>query len=115
MRAIASFDLDAPPENGTVDRSFQCSSGRPDESRLARSWSPKRASRECGAAAPRPQNCPRDATNQRLSSQRQPTRLICEVEEREGFTRKTEDGREADFRLGNRRLRRLGRLTAANP
>ena len=60
-----------------------------------------------GAAAPRPQNCPHDcpcdATKQRLWSQRQPTRLICEVEEREGFMRKNEDGREADFRLANRR------------
>ena len=67
-------------------------------------------------AAPRPQNCPHDCpcddTKQRLSSQRQPTRLICEVEEREGFTRKNDDGREPDFRLANGLLQPLGHLTA---
>src|SRR6188768_2993119 len=30
----------------------------------------------------------------------------------EGFTRKNDDGREADFRLANRRLQPLGHLTA---
>jgi hypothetical protein len=33
------------------------------------------------------------------------------VEESEGFTRKIEDVREADFRLANRRLQPLGHLT----
>ena len=37
---------------------------------------------------------------------------ICEVKEAEGFTRKIEDVREADFRLANRRLQPLGHLTA---
>jgi len=34
------------------------------------------------------------------------------VEKSEGFTRKNEDGREADFRLANHRLQPLGHLTA---
>jgi hypothetical protein len=59
-----------------------------------------------------PQDCPCDAPKQRVESQRQPTRLICELEMSEGFTRKIEDVREADFRLANRRLQPLGHLTA---
>jgi hypothetical protein len=35
------------------------------------------------------------------------------VEESEGFARKIEDVREADFRLANRRLRPLGHLTVS--
>src|SRR5713226_8212890 len=35
---------------------------------------------------------------------RQPTSPIREVTESEGFTRKNDDGQEADFRLANRRL-----------
>jgi len=60
-----------------------------------------------------PQNCPYDTPKQRLQSQRQPTRSIGEVENREGFTKKIEDGREADFRLANRRFRPLSHLTVA--
>src|SRR3982750_1625033 len=60
-----------------------------------------------------PHDCPCDAPKQRFQSQKQPTRSIGEVENSEGFTRKNEDGREADFRLANRRLRPLGHLTAA--
>jgi len=59
-----------------------------------------------------PPDCPCDAPKQRFQSQRQPTRSIGEVENSEGFTRKTEVGREADFRLANRRLQPLGHLTA---
>jgi hypothetical protein len=59
-----------------------------------------------------PHNCPCDAPKQRLESQQQPIRLIGEVKETEGFTRKIEDVREADFRLANRRLQPLGHLTA---
>ena len=50
---------------------------------------------------------------QPMSGQRQPTRLICEVEMCEGFARKNDDGRNADRRLANRRLQPLGHLTAA--
>jgi hypothetical protein len=60
-----------------------------------------------------PQDCPCDAPKQRLQGQRQPTRSIREVETMEGFTRKIEVGREASFRLANRRLQPLGHLTAA--
>src|SRR5258705_9855981 len=49
-----------------------------------------------------PHDCPRGAPKQRLQSQRQPTRSIGEVENTEGFTRRIEVGREADFRLANR-------------
>ena len=35
------------------------------------------------------------------------------MEKSEGFTRKNEDVREADFRLANHRLQPLGHLTAA--
>src|SRR5438552_8358240 len=69
-----------------------------------RFWPPAR--RDC------PRDCPCDAPKQRVESQCQPTRSICEVEEREGFTKKIEDVREADFRLANRRLQPLGHLTA---
>src|SRR6202021_1958687 len=54
-----------------------------------------------------PHNCPCDAPKVRSQGQHQPTRSICEVEKSEGFTRKNEDGREADFRLANRRLHGL--------
>ena len=60
-----------------------------------------------------PYDCPCDAPKLRLHSQRQPTRSIGEVNQEEGFTRKTDGGREADFRLANRRLQPLGHLTAA--
>ena len=60
-----------------------------------------------------PHDCPCEAPQWRIRSQQQPSRLICEVEENEGFTRKIEDVREADFRLANRRLQPLGHLTAA--
>ena len=40
-----------------------------------------------------------DASKQRLRTQRQPTSLIGEIEEKEEFTRRIDDGREADFRL----------------
>ena len=49
-----------------------------------------------------PHDCPCGAPRHRSQSQRQPTRPICEVEEREEFTRRIEDAREADFRLANR-------------
>ena len=50
--------------------------------------------------------------NQPLQRQHQPSQLIGEVNETEGFTRKNKDGREAERRLANRRLRPLGHLTA---
>jgi hypothetical protein len=49
-----------------------------------------------------PQDCPCDAPKQRLQSQPQPSRLIREVKDSEGFTRKIEGGREAGSRLANR-------------
>ena len=60
-----------------------------------------------------PHDCPCDAPKQRFQSQRQPTRSIFEVEESEGFTRKIDNGREAEIRLANHRLQPLGHLTAA--
>ena len=60
-----------------------------------------------------PHDCPCERPKQRLQSQQQPNRLIGEVKETEGFTRKIEDVREADFRLANHRLQPLGHLTAA--
>jgi hypothetical protein len=48
-----------------------------------------------------------------VPSQGQPTRQFGEIEEGEEFTRQTDDGREADFRLANHRLQPLGHLTAA--
>ena len=59
-----------------------------------------------------PYDCPCDAPKQRIQSQREPSRSIGEVIEIAGFAGKIEDGREADFRLANRRLRPLGHLTA---
>jgi len=47
-------------------------------------------------------DCPCDAPKQRLQSRQQPTRSIREVENSEGFTRNTEVGRKASFRLANR-------------
>lgn len=38
-----------------------------------------------------PHDCPCDAPEQRLQSQREPTRLICEGEESEGFAGNIED------------------------
>jgi hypothetical protein len=49
-----------------------------------------------------PHDCPCDAPKQRLQSQHQPSPLIEEGKETEGFTRKIEDVRETDFRLANR-------------
>jgi hypothetical protein len=50
--------------------------------------------------------------NRAFLSQLQPTRSIGEVKEKEAFTKTFDDGREADFRLANRRLQPLGHLTA---
>jgi hypothetical protein len=58
-----------------------------------------------------PHDCPCDAPKRRLQSQREPTRLFREMEEGERFTRKSDDVREASFRLANRRLQPLGHLT----
>src|SRR6266699_298924 len=44
-----------------------------------------------------PHDCPCDAPKPRLRSQRQPNRLIGEDKEREGYTRKIDDVREAEF------------------
>ena len=60
-----------------------------------------------------PHDCPCDAPKQRLQSQREPSRSIGEVLETVGFAWKIDDGREAEFRLANRRLQPLGHLTAA--
>jgi hypothetical protein len=46
-----------------------------------------------------------------LQSQQEPNRSTREVVETVGFVSKIDDGREADFRLANRRLRPLGYLT----
>jgi hypothetical protein len=46
-----------------------------------------------------------------LAEPRQPSYSIRELVSRLGFARKIEDVREADFRLANRRLQRLGHLT----
>ena len=62
-----------------------------------------------------PHDCPCERPKQRLQSQQQPSRSIEEVEKLEGFTRKNEDGREADRRLANRRLQPLGHLTVDGP
>ena len=59
-----------------------------------------------------PHNCPCEQAKPSLQSQHQPSRLIGEVENSKGFTRKIEVGREAGFRLANRRLQPLGHLTA---
>jgi len=59
-----------------------------------------------------PHDCPCDLTKEGICSQQEPNRRIGEVKEAEGFTRKSEDVREADFRLANRRLQPLGHLTA---
>jgi hypothetical protein len=60
-----------------------------------------------------PCDCPCGAPKQGLQSERQPNRLFGEAKETEGFTRKIEGYREADFRLANHRLQPLGHLTAA--
>ena len=49
-----------------------------------------------------PHDCPCELPKQRLQSQQQPSRSIVEVNESEGFARKIDDVREADFRLANR-------------
>ena len=59
-----------------------------------------------------PYNCPCDAPKPPFLGQRQPSRSIGEEFEAVGFARKTDDGREADSRLANRRLQPLGHLTA---
>ena len=71
-----------------------------------------RGSARSHAAALCPHDCPCELPKQGLQSQQEPSRLIGEAKEREGFTRKNEDGREADFRLANHRLQPLGHLTA---
>ena len=58
-----------------------------------------------------PHDCPCAAPKQRLGSQQQPSRPIGEAKQTEGFAKKIEDVREADFRLANRRLQPLGHLT----
>ena len=70
------------------------------------------ADRDTSRGGAVPTIVPETRQKQRLGSQRQPTRSICEVEESEWFTMKTEDVQEADFRLANRRLQPLGHLTA---
>ena len=60
-----------------------------------------------------PHDCPCEAPKQALQSQQEPNRSTREVVEMVGFVRKIDDGREADFRLANRRLQPLGHLTAA--
>ena len=60
---------------------------------------------------PCPHDCPCEAPKQALQSQQEPNRSTREVIETVGFVRKIDDGREADFRLANRRLRPLGHLT----
>jgi hypothetical protein len=59
-----------------------------------------------------PHDCPCGAPKPRIQSRLLPTRSIGEAKEKEGFTRKIEDVREARFRLANRRLQPLGHLTA---
>ncbi len=59
-----------------------------------------------------PHDCPCGGPEQGVQSQQQPSRLIEDTKETEGFTKKIEGFREADFRLANRRLRPLGHLTA---
>src|SRR2546422_7316285 len=59
-----------------------------------------------------PHDCPCELPKRGLQSQQEPSRPIGEAKETEGFTRKIEDGREAGFRLANRRLQPLGHLTA---
>jgi hypothetical protein len=49
-----------------------------------------------------PHDCPCDAPKQRLQSQRHLSRLIREVKEAEGFTKKIDGGRQEAFRLANR-------------
>jgi hypothetical protein len=59
-----------------------------------------------------PRIVPETRPKQPLWSQRKPTRSVGKVKLGEGFTRKINDGREADFRLANRRFRPLSHLTA---
>ena len=59
-----------------------------------------------------PQNCPCQLPRPGIRSHQRPSRLIEEVIERRGFTRKNEHRRDADRRLANRRLQPLGHLTA---
>jgi hypothetical protein len=49
-----------------------------------------------------PHDCPCDAPKQRCQSQRHLSRLIREVKEAEGFTKKIDGGRQEAFRLANR-------------
>ena len=57
-------------------------------------------------------DCPCEPPKRGYQTQRQPNGPIKELVETVGFVRKTEDGREADFRLANRRLQPIGHLTA---
>ena len=57
--------------------------------------------------------CPCQPQKPGIASQRQPSPSIGDALKSEGFTRTIEDGREADFRLANRRLQPLGHLTAS--
>jgi len=62
-----------------------------------------RPTRELGLhAAELSHDCPCDAPKQRRQSQRHLSRLIREVKEAEGFTKKIEGGRQEAFRLANR-------------
>jgi hypothetical protein len=56
-----------------------------------------------------PHDCPCELPKQGLQSQQRPIRSIEEVIETRGFARKNEDGRAADRRLANRRLRPFDR------
>ena len=51
-----------------------------------------------------PRDCPCEAPRPRLQSQREPTGLISEVEETEGFARKSKMPERRFFRLANHRL-----------
>ena len=66
-----------------------------------------------GATISVPTIVPASAPKQRLQSQRSQLARSGKWKRREGFTRKNEDGREADRRLANHRLQPLGHLTAA--
>jgi hypothetical protein len=56
-----------------------------------------------------PDDCPCDSAKGRFQSQQQPSNLTREVKETEGFAKKSEDVREADFRLANRFTRQVAR------
>ena len=61
-----------------------------------------------------PQDCPCQLQNPAVRSQQPPSRSIEEVIERREFTRKNEDGRDADRHSANRRLRPLANTPISN-